>query len=137
MSYSSFSEPGFLTISPISLSPWTNFNKLWLSTTGYSAQNFKFIPGKTALSTLPECLAMIVLYLVVVFGGQEFMRNRPAYKLNTLFMAHNFFLTAVSGALLVLFIEQLIPTLWRRGLYENICGASGWTPQLVTLYYVS
>jgi fatty acid elongase 3 len=46
-------------------------------------------------------------------------------------------LTAVSGALLVLFAEQLIPTLWRHGLYENICGASGWTQPLTVLYYVS
>jgi fatty acid elongase 3 len=52
-------------------------------------------------------------------------------------MAHNFVLTAISGALLVLFAEQLIPTLWRHGLYENICGASGWTQPLVVLYYVS
>jgi fatty acid elongase 3 len=89
------------------------------------------------MSTLTETVAMIVLYLVVIFGGREFMRNRPAYKLNGLFMAHNFCLTAISGTLLVLFAEQLIPTLWRGGLYENICGASGWTSSLVTLYYVS
>lgn len=80
---------------------------------------------------------MIALYIVVIFGGREFMRNRPAYKLNGLFMAHNFCLTAISGVLLVLFAEQLIPTLWRHGLYENICGALGWTPPLVVLYYVS
>lgn len=80
---------------------------------------------------------MIVLYLVVVFGGREIMRNREPYKLNALFMAHNFMLTSVSGLLLVLFAEQLIPSLWKYGLYDNICGASGWTQPLLVLYYVS
>jgi len=104
---------------------------------GYPAEEFRFVPEKTPFSTLKETIAMIVLYLVVIFGGREIMRNRPAYKLNGLFMAHNFCLTAISGALLVLFAEQLIPTLWRHGLYENICGADGWTQPLVVLYYVS
>jgi len=104
---------------------------------GYPAEDFKFVPGKTPFSTLTETVAMIALYVVVIFGGRELMRNREPYKLNTLFKIHNFILTAISGALLVLFAEQLIPTLWRGGLYENICGASGWTQPLVVLYYVS
>jgi fatty acid elongase 3 len=127
---------GPVVIGPISLSPWTNFNKLWTSVMGYPAQEFKFVPGRTPFSTLSETAAMIVIYLMVVFGGREIMRNRQPYKLNALFMAHNFMLTAISGALLVLFAEQLIPTLWRNGLYDNICGASGWTQPLVVLYYV-
>ncbi len=79
---------------------------------------------------------MIVLYVAVIFGGRELMRNQKPFQLNGLFMAHNFLLTVISGALLVLFAEQLIPTLWKGGLYENICGDSGWTQQLVVLYYV-
>lgn len=121
---------------PYILSPWNNFNKVWTSIMGYPADEFRFVPGKTPMSTFGETVAMIVLYLVVIFGGREFMRNRAPLKLNGLFMIHNFILTAISGSLLVLFIQQLLPTLWRHGLYENICGASGWTPQLVTLYYV-
>jgi len=104
---------------------------------GYPAEDFRFVPGKTPFSTLKETVAMIVLYVVVIFGGRELMRNRQPYKLNTLFMAHNFILTAISGALLVLFTEQLIPSLWKSGLYENICGASGWTRPLVVLYYLN
>jgi fatty acid elongase 3 len=121
----------------MSLSPWTNFNKIWTSIMGYPAEEFNFVPGKTPFSTLTETVSMIALYLAVIFGGREVMRKVQPYKLNSLFMAHNFMLTAGSGALLVLFAEQLIPTLWKHGLYENICGASGWTPQLQVLYYVS
>lgn len=131
----SFHSPAMM--GPISLSPWTNFDKVWTALKGYPAEEFKFVPGKTPFSTLTETVAMIAIYVVVIFGGRELMRNREPYKLNGLFKAHNFILTAISGALLVLFAEQLIPTLWRHGLYENICGASGWTQKLTVLYYVS
>ena len=136
MSHSSLSSHGPLVIQPMSLSPWANFDKAWTAVMGYPAHKFKFVAGRTPMSTLAETVTMIVLYLVVIFGGRELMRNRKPLKLNGLFMAHNFILTAISGALLVLFAEQLIPTLWRHGLYENICGGSGWTQPLVVLYYV-
>lgn len=136
MSFGGFSSHGPAVIGPVSLSPWANFNNAWTAVMGYPAEEFKFVPGKTPMSTLKETITMIVVYLVVIFGGREFMRNREPLKLNALFMAHNFMLTAISAALLVLFAEQLIPTLWRHGLYENICGADGWTQPLVVLYYV-
>lgn len=138
MSFSnSFSSHGPAVIRPISLSPWANFNKLWTAVKGYPAEEFEFVAGKTPMSTMTETITMIVLYLVVIFGGREFMRNRQPYKLNGLFMAHNFILTAVSGSLLVLFAEQLIPSIWKHGLYDNICAAPGWTQPLVVLYYVN
>ncbi|KAI0160799.1 GNS1/SUR4 membrane protein [Xylariaceae sp. FL1272] len=131
----------FHTIQPssgvIPLKPWQAFDKAWTSVMGYHADEFRFTPGKTPMSTLTETVSMIVLYVVVIFGGREFMRNREPLKLNGLFKAHNLFLTLLSGALLVLFAEQLLPTLWKHGVYENICGQSGWTPQLVTLYYLN
>lgn len=65
------------------------------------------------------------------------MRNRPAFKLNGLFMIHNFCLTAISATLLALFLEQLIPTVYNYGIFYAICDAKGgWTPPLVILYYV-
>ncbi|KAG4434889.1 hypothetical protein IFR05_009619 [Cadophora sp. M221] len=137
MSYSYGLSSGTPAVIPISLSPWKNFDRLWTSVMGYPAQDFRFVPGKTPFSTMKETVAMIVLYVVVIFGGREIMRNREPYKLNGLFKAHNLFLTVISGALLVLFAEQLLPTLWRHGLYENICGASGWTQPLVVLYYLN
>lgn len=121
----------------IPLAPWKAFDQVWTSVKGYRADEFRFVEGKTPFSTWPEVLGMIVLYVTVVFGGREFMRNRQPLKLNGLFKIHNLFLTLLSGGLLVLFIEQLAPQLWRDGLYENICGADGWTKPLVTLYYVS
>jgi fatty acid elongase 3 len=137
MSVRSFSTYDLVVIGPISSSPWAYFNKLWTLGMGYPATEFEFHSGETPLSTLKETAAIIIIYLVVVFGGREFMRTRKPLQLNGLFIAHNFILTVVSGALLVLFAEQLLPTLWKYGLYENICGGSGWTRPLVVLYYVS
>lgn len=136
MSPASFATYHPIVLGPISLSPWTNFDRLWTSAIGYPAQEFEFLSGVTGLSTFKETVAIIALYLVVVFGGRELMRNRKPLQLNGPFIAHNLVLTIVSAALLALFAEQLLPTLWRYGLYENICGGSGWTRPLVVLYYV-
>lgn len=126
-----------LEASNIKVTPWATFDNIWTSIMGYPADEFKFVPGSTPMSTLSATLIVIISYYAIIFGGREWMRNRPAYKLNTLFMAHNLMLTVVSGSLLVLFAGQLVPQIWKFGVYENICGASGWTDPLVTLYYVS
>lgn len=129
------------TITPTSLlqftSPWHLLDKAWMAAFGRHAEEFQFTPGQTPLSTLKETTAMLLLYYTVILGGRELMRRRLAFKLNTLFLIHNFYLTAISGSLLVLFLEQLIPRLWSHGLYDAICGASGWTDKLVVLYYLN
>lgn len=65
------------------------------------------------------------------------MKNREPFKLNGLFMVHNLALTIISGVLLALFAEQLVPTVVRNGVFYAICDhRGGWTGPLVTLYYV-
>lgn len=88
------------------------------------------------MATSSEMWIVIALYYTTIFSGWAFMKKRQPLKLNTLFMAHNFILTAVSGALLVLFLEQVVPSLWKHGLYNCMCSSPGWTDQLVVLYYV-
>jgi fatty acid elongase 3 len=117
--------------------PWAVFDLAWKSIKGYHAEDFEFVTGKTPLSTLQETLGFILMYYITIFGGREIMRDRKAFKLNGLFMAHNFLLSTGSAALLLLFAGQLLPTLISKGLYANICGSEGWTKPLVTLYYVS
>ena len=103
---------------------------------GYPADKLDITPGATPMLTLKSTAMMLVSYYTVVLGGRELMRSRPAFKLNDLFLIHNFYLTAISGALLVLFVEQLGPTIWKQGIFFAICGDGGWTGPLVTLYYV-
>jgi hypothetical protein len=122
---------------PFGVRLWPIFDKVFTPLMGYHPQDFDFQPRVTPMSTLKEAGFTILAYYVVIFGGRELMRNRPAFKLNVPFMIHNFYLTSISAILLALFLEQLIPTLYHHGLFYTICDVrGGWTPSLVILYYV-
>ncbi|TVY81213.1 putative elongation of fatty acids protein [Lachnellula suecica] len=123
---------------PFGIHLWSIFDKAFTAVKGYHPQDFEFEPRVTPMSTMKQAATMIVVYYIVIFGGRELMRNRPAFKLNGPFMVHNFYLTAISGTLLALFAEQLIPTLYHHGLFFTICDIKGgWTPPLVILYYLN
>ena len=122
---------------PFGIQLWPIFDKAYTAIMGYHPQDFDFQPRVTPLSTLKGSGLMILTYYIVIFGGREVMRNRPAYKLQGPFIVHNFYLTAISAILLALFLEQLIPTVYNHGIFYAICDVKGgWTPPLVTLYYV-
>ncbi|RDW92651.1 hypothetical protein BP5796_02045 [Coleophoma crateriformis] len=126
------------SISSSSRPLWAAFNTLSGFIAPSPASEFAFIPGNTPMSTFKQTAIAMVAYYIVILGGRELMRNRPAFKLNTLFMAHNLGLTIISGGLLTLFLEQLVPTLWERGVYHSVCyKEAGWTQPLVMLYYLN
>lgn len=87
-----------------------------------------FIPGKTPLSTNTEVLTTLGLYLAVIFGIQAYKKNRQPQKLNTLFQAHNVILSSGSLLLLALMLEEILPIVWKNGLYFGICALEAWTP---------
>lgn len=123
---------------PFGLKLWPIFNKAFELVVGYPADDFEFVAGSTPMSTLKETSIFIVIYYFIIFGGRELMRGREPFKLKSLFLVHNYVLTAVSFLLLVLYAEQLIPTVVRHGIFHAICSNDGgWTQQLVVLYYVS
>ena len=122
---------------PFAVELWPIFEKVWTSFRSFPPQDFRFIAGTTPMSTLKETAAVLISYYIIVFGGRELMKNRSAVKLNAIFIIHNLGLTIISGSLLALFIEQLLPTVWRHGIFFAICHEEGgWTKELVTLYYV-
>jgi fatty acid elongase 3 len=84
-------------------------------------------PGVTPLSTLPVVATTIATYLGVVFGIKLLQENRAPKKLNALFQIHNLFLTTVSGLLFVLITEELVPIIWKHGVFYSICGEGVWT----------
>lgn len=123
---------------PFGIELWPLFDKAFTSVTGFSPVDFHFVQGQTPMSTLKETVAVLLSYYIIIFGGRELMRNQPALQLKGLFVVHNLYLTVISGVLLALFIEQLLPTVWRHGVFFAICNhKGGWTKPLVTLYYVS
>ncbi|KAF2279859.1 elongation of fatty acids protein 3 [Westerdykella ornata] len=123
---------------PFGLALWPIFSKAFEKVVGYPAEKFEFVPGETPISELKTCSIILITYYIVIFGGRELMRDRAPFKLSFLFKLHNFYLTAISGILLALFAEQLIPTLVRHGLFYAICDHDGgWTQKLVVLYYLN
>jgi fatty acid elongase 3 len=138
ITYSSI-EVGLPTLDrPFGISLWPLFERAFTPLLGYKPQDFRFESGVTPMSTFITTATVLIGYYIVVFGGREVMRSRHELKLNGLFMVHNFYLTAISGVLLALFLEQLIPMLARNGLFYGVCNYDGgWTDKLVILYYVS
>lgn len=122
---------------PFGVELWPTFVKVYSAVMGYSPTDFKFVPGVTPMSSLKETAITLGAYYTIVLGGRELMRNRKPFVINGLFMLHNFYLTAISAILLALFIEQLLPTIVRNGIFFAICDhKGGWTKELVILYYV-
>ncbi|CAK7562765.1 MAG: Fatty acyl-CoA elongase/Polyunsaturated fatty acid specific elongation enzyme [Sporothrix epigloea] len=138
-SFSDVIEFGVPTLDrPFGLALWPIFNKAFELIVGYPADHFQFVAGETSMSTLKETSIFIVIYYFIIFGGREVMRSREAFKLKALFLIHNYVLTVVSFVLLVLYAEQLIPTVTRHGIFHAICSnEGGWTQQLVVLYYLT
>ena len=138
MSSNALSSIPFPTLDrPFIVELWPHFDKLYSRVVVHPANQFVFVPGATPLSTFTATVTMLMTYYVTVFAGREFMKNREPFKLNGLFMVHNLILTIISGVLLALFTEQLVPTVARYGVFYAICDhRGGWTAPLVTLYYV-
>jgi len=123
---------------PFGIHLWPIFSKAFEKVLGYPAEDFRFQAGVTPMSTIKETSIFIVIYYAVIFGGRELMRNREAFQLRTAFLVHNLYLTVISGILLVLFIEQLLATVVRQGVFYAICDREGgWTQPLVVLYYLN
>lgn len=122
---------------PFGVALWPIFSKIFTNLKGYTPEEFRFVPGKTPMASFQATALTLISYYIIIFGGREVMRGREPLKLNGLFKIHNFYLTAISGILLALFVEQLLPTLVRNGVFYAVCDYNGgWTDQLVILYYV-
>ena len=96
-----------------------------------------YVPGETPLSTTTSVVATLVSYLVTIFGVQAAMRNHTPHKLSPLFRAHNMFLSIGSLVLLVLMLEEILPILWKEGIYAAMCAETSWTSVRVLTLLVS
>ncbi|KAF9405045.1 hypothetical protein BGZ94_003788 [Podila epigama] len=119
----------------IKLDPY--FAQAYELITGKSIDTFAFQAGVTPFSTQYEVAMWTITYFIVIFGGRQIMKSQEAFKLKPLFILHNFLLTLVSGTLLVLFIENLVPIVARHGIFYSVCDDGAWTQRLELLYYLN
>jgi hypothetical protein len=89
---------------------------------------YSFVEGQSPLSTTPVVFASLAGYLALIFGIQAAMKNSPPQRLNTLFQAHNVILSGGSLLLLVLLVEEIVPIIWKTGLFNAMCADASWTP---------
>ncbi|KAL0080104.1 GNS1/SUR4 family-domain-containing protein [Phycomyces blakesleeanus] len=122
---------------PFGIPLYPIFDKAYEAVVGQPASTFRYTAGTTPLSTVNEVVASCITYFIVIFGGRYLMTNMPAFKLQFFFQVHNLLLTLVSGAILLLMVEQIFPILYRQGLLNAICSADSWTQPLELLYYLN
>lgn len=87
-----------------------------------------YVEGETPLSTTPAVLATLVSYLAVIFGIQAVMKNQSPHKLTPFFQTHNVILCTGSLVLLVLMLEEILPIMWKNGIFNALCAEEAWTP---------
>ncbi|KAK7061939.1 elongation of fatty acids protein [Favolaschia claudopus] len=98
---------------------------------------YSFVEGQTPLSTNRAVFGSLAGYLALIFGIQAAMKNRPPQRLNTLFQAHNVILSSGSLLLLVLLLEEIVPIIWRDGIFAGMCAETSWTPRMEFYYMVN
>ena len=86
-----------------------------------------WIPGQTPMSTWPAVSTAILSYLAIVFGLQELIKDRPAFKLRTPFRIHNAFLSLSSLALLALTVQEVLRLWYTVGVFNALCATTSWT----------
>jgi hypothetical protein len=91
-----------------------------------------YVVGETPFSTTPVVVSMLAGYLTVIFGIKFLMTNRQPYKLTTLFQMHNAILSSGSALLLALMLEEIVPRIWKHGLFHALCAEEAWTPVSIT-----
>ncbi|KAI8989593.1 ELO family [Pilobolus umbonatus] len=116
---------------------WDYFDKTYHTVTGNPTSEFAFIESVTPLSSLTEVSIGCAAYFTLIFGGRYLMTNLKPLPCKLIFQAHNILLTFVSGVLLALLFEQLLPQLYHHGIHYTICSPDAWNNRLELIYYLN
>jgi fatty acid elongase 3 len=122
---------------PFGIRLWPIFETILASVASYGSGGFRLDIGETPFTSLKDVVNILASYYVVVLCGPILLRNSKPFKMQLLFRSYNLLLVILSGVLCLLFLEQIIPTISRRGLLYAICELNGgFTDELRLLYYV-
>ncbi|OJA20414.1 hypothetical protein AZE42_07494 [Rhizopogon vesiculosus] len=119
------------------MSPFSDLLLSIAPTDSIPAHLKSYISGESPLSTWPVVSTVITSYLVSIFTTREFMKERPAFRLKTLFRVHNALLSTGSLVLLLLITEEVISVWMQVGTYDSMCAPSSWTDRLELYYMVN
>jgi fatty acid elongase 3 len=90
----------------------------------------EYLPGITPLSDTTPVVSTLIGYLITIFSIRWFMQDKAPLKLTPFVRSHNLFLAVISGLLLVLIVEEILPIWWRTGFFDAICHPRSWTEVL-------
>ncbi|KZT30578.1 GNS1/SUR4 membrane protein [Neolentinus lepideus HHB14362 ss-1] len=96
-----------------------------------------YVRGQTPLSTQTSVFSALVTYLATVFSIRKYMKDKAPMKLTTLFQLHNIILSAGSGLLLALMVEEVVPLWWKHGMFYAMCSDGAWTSRLEFYYMIN
>ncbi|XP_030625074.1 very long chain fatty acid elongase 2 isoform X1 [Chanos chanos] len=80
------------------------------------------VRGWLLLDSYTPTLLLTLLYLLVIYLGTQFMKNRPAYSLKSILLLYNFSITMLSLYMLVELISSTLSAGYRlqcQGLFER------------------
>lgn len=123
---------------PFGLALWPIFRYCTYALTSYDVESFKYEYNSTVpLSRIPHVLFAILSYYIVIFGGRWALKGVRPIKFGFIFKLHNLLLHILSGALLVLLVEQIFPIIAQNGVFFSICSEQAWTQKIELIYYLN
>lgn len=123
---------------PFGIQLYPLFREAILKVAGKDVDRFEYkFNSDVPMSSVPAVSAAIVLYYVVIFGGQFLLKSVRPIRLNPIFKLHNLILTLLSLTLLLLLTEQLVPIVGKHGVFYGICNPNSWTQRIELLYYLN
>jgi len=96
-----------------------DWEKKYFATGGYKI--FEFISGDSLLATVLPSLTVCV-YLVAIFAGKRYMRDRKPWQWRNQLAVWNFCLSIFSFWGMIRLLPPIIHYIKTLSLYENICG---------------
>ncbi|GMM52788.1 fatty acid elongase [Starmerella bacillaris] len=123
---------------PFGIYLWPIFRYLVFAIIGYDIETFEYkYNSDVPFSSVPSVVEAIAAYYIIIFGGRWLLTKVRPIRMTWLFRLHNLILTLLSGILLLLLVEQVLPVIIRNGVFYSICSPNSWTQKTELIYYLN